>query len=487
MSSRSDRPVMRSAAWRISLWATLAFTCGTMIVFIFIDRFVANDIQRRSDAWLSGEVETLGDVAERTPDDALYNRVVGEVAELASREVPNKEPAQGNDNDSVFFLQINKEGGVKVWVGAGGGQAQLEAIRARTVTLDRPFSIRVQGISIPFRVAATAMKDGGLVYLGLSERDELRVLRNLRMRFFLLWLSLVLLGFAIVFFTTRRTLSHVRDITDAASRIGQTDLTTRVPTTRRHDEISQLAVTLNRMLDRIENTVNQLHTITDSLAHDLRSPLTAIRGKLESSLADAREEKQLENIVAAIDELDRLADFLNKSLDVAEARADALRLTPTEIDLEQLLRSMVALYEPSMGEKDLRVRLQSHGPVQILGDEGLIHRMIANLFDNELKHLSQGCNVTLNLEQRDGNAILILSDDGLGFDPAVKSRLFSERVKGKDSTGHGLGLAFVDAVVRAHSGMVAASNLDRGGARIAITLPLASTQAPRLPAVMSRR
>lgn len=119
MSSRSDKPVMRSAAWRISLWATLAFTCGTMIVFIFIDRFVANDIQRRSDAWLSGEVEVLGDVAERTPDDSLYNRVVGEVAELASREVPNKAPSQDDDNDSVFFLQTSKEGALKLWVGSG--------------------------------------------------------------------------------------------------------------------------------------------------------------------------------------------------------------------------------------------------------------------------------------------------------------------------------------------------------------------------------
>ena len=77
MFSRTVKPVMRSAAWRISLWATLAFACGTMLVFVFLHHFVADDIQRRSDAWLSGEVEVLGDVAERTPKDALYDRVVG--------------------------------------------------------------------------------------------------------------------------------------------------------------------------------------------------------------------------------------------------------------------------------------------------------------------------------------------------------------------------------------------------------------------------
>lgn len=479
MSSKSDRPVMRSAAWRISLWAALAFTCGTMIVFIFIDRFVANDIQRRSDAWLSGEVGVLGDVAERTPDDALYNRVVGEVAELASREVPNKAPSQGAENESVFFLQTGKDWGVKLWVGTGNGLAQLDAIRAHALVTDRPSSIRVQGYAAPFRVASTAMNDGGRVYLGLSERDELRVLKNLRIRFFLLWLSLVLLGFAIVFFTSRRTLSHVRGITEAASRIGQTDLKTRVPTTRRSDEISQLAFTLNRMLDRIESTVHQLHTITDSLAHDLRSPLTAIRGKLESSLVTSRDEGQVETMVAAIDELDRLTDFLNKSLDVAEAKADALRLSPTEIDLDALLRSMISLYEPSMSERNLHVCLQSQSPIRIAGDEGLIHRMIANLFDNELKHLPPGSSVTVQLQKQDGEAHLILRDNGSGFEPDVRSHLFTGRAKGKNSTGHGLGLAFVDAVVRAHSGAIAADNVSGGGAEIAITLPLVPSEPER--------
>ena len=96
--------------------------------------------------------------------------------------------------------------------------------------------------------------------------------------------------------------------------------------TKRNDEISQLASTLNQMLDRIESSMHQLHTITDSLAHDLRSPLTAIRGKLEMALSAGAKSEQAEGIVSAIEELDRLTDFLNKSLDVAEARADALRL-----------------------------------------------------------------------------------------------------------------------------------------------------------------
>ena len=469
-----DKVAMRSAAWRISAWAALAFTCGTLLVFLFLDRFVADDIQRRSDAWLSGEVEVLSDVAAHTPKDALYDRVVGEVAELASREVPNRAPGkdEGAVNDSVFFLQTGPDGSLRLWVGVGDGPTALQAIRSQAAIADHPSDIRVRGFSIPFRVASIPMDGGGRVYLGLSERDELRVLRKLRQRFFYMWLSLNLLGFAIVFFTSRRTLSHVRGITEAASRIGQSDLKTRVPTTRRNDEIAQLALTLNRMLDRIENTVHQLHTITDSLAHDLRSPLTAIRGKLETSLDAVHDAEPADAIASAIDELDRLADFLNKSLDVAEARADALRLAPVTIDLDELLRAMVDLYEPSMLEREIHLRLDSCGPIRIAGDEGLIHRMVANLFDNELKHLPAGAAVTFHLQESDSAAVLIVRDNGAGFSPEIRQHIFSGRVKSRGSTGHGLGLAFVDAVVRAHSGSVTAANRPSGGAEVTVRLPL---------------
>lgn len=388
MSLKTDKPPLRSAAWRISFLATIAFACGTLIIFVFIHQFVSNDIQRRSDAWLSGEVGVLGDVAGRTPRNALYGRVVGEIAELAAREVPNKSPSEDKANNSVFFLQTNAEGVPQLWVGAGDGHSNLEAIKATRFLPDKPTDVRVSGFPVPFRVACLQMGDGSHIYLGLSERDELRVLGKMRLRFSLLWLLVVLLGFGIVFLTTRRMLSHVRKITEAASKIGHSDLSERVPATRRNDEVSQLAHTLNRMLDRIESSMHQLHTITDALAHDLRSPLTAIRGKLEMSLAIMNDEESADPIVSAIEELDQLTDFLNKSLDVAEARADALRLTRTEIDLSKLLETMMDLYEPSMTERGVRIRLRNENGVTVFGDEGLIHRMIANLLDNVLKHLS---------------------------------------------------------------------------------------------------
>jgi signal transduction histidine kinase len=397
---------------------------------------------------------------------------VSEVAELASKEVPNRLRSSDNENDSVFFLQTGADGALQLWVGSGSGVEKLAAIRAVKAPLDAPYDLRVKGYEIPFRVAAARVEDGSHIYLGLSERDELRVLKSLRVRFIVLWLLIVFLGFVIVFYTTRRMLGHVREITEAASRIGRSDLSSRVPNNARNDEVGHLARTLNHMLDRIESSVHQLHTITDSLAHDLRSPLTAIRGKLEIVLSKGERFEQVEPIVSAIDELDRLTEFLNTSLDVAEARADALRLSPAVVDLDELMHGMVGLYGPSMAEKGILVQLRSAGTVKVTADAALLHRVIANLLDNELKHLGASHTVWVALRAAEDAAILTIEDDGPGFDLEVGRKMFERRVKGKSSKGHGLGLAFVEAVVRAHGGSVEAENRAQGGARLSITWPL---------------
>jgi signal transduction histidine kinase len=447
--------VMRSAAWRVSLWAALGFACGTMLVFVFLQQFVADDIQRRTDTWLTGEVEWLGDVERLSPDNAFYRRVIG-------------------TNDSAFLLQTARDGSLSFWVGpAGDGHAYLESLRNSLLVPGSPRDFRVRGSTTPFRVVFARRGDGSNLYLGLSERDDLRVLRSLRIRFMLLWLTIVWLGCAIVFYSTRRVLGRIREITDAASRIGEEDLSSRVPATRRNDEVAQLAITLNRMLDRIERSVHQVHTITGSLAHDLRSPLTAVRARLEMALSATTREGESELIVSAIDDMDRLSDFLNKWLDVAEANANALRLHRKEIDLDEILRVMIHLYEPSMSERGLQIHLASAGKVTIAADAALLHRMLANLFENELKHLPPSCTVEISLKFSGGGAKLVIEDDGPGFDSEINDSMFERRVKGRNSNGYGLGLAFVEAVVRAHGGTVHACNREAGGARLAIVFPAA--------------
>jgi signal transduction histidine kinase len=475
MSSETSKPVIWSAAWRISLWGTLAFAVGSLIIFVFLHRFIARDIQRRSDAWLWGEVSLLGDVAERTPKDALYVQVVGEIADVVRKEVPSKKRSLSNANDQVFFLQEGEDRSLKLWVGAGAGQATLQAIHQSRILPDQPIDLYVGSISTPFRVVSILIEDGSQIYLGLSEEDQLRVLNSLRYQFILLWLVIVLFGFALMFSISRGLLKHIQRITDAASRIGSSDLSARVPTASRTDEVAHLALTLNNMLDRIENSMHQLHTMTDSLAHDIRSPITAVRGKLETLLTAHSEREQTESIVTSIEALDRLSQFLNESLDVAEANADALRLNRSEVNLETVLSSMIDLYDPTMAEKGLTVRFEYEDPVRINGDPGLIYRMISNLFENEVTHVPFGSTITISLTVREETAILTVEDNGPGFDPDVIQNMFQRHRKGRNSVGHGLGLAFVHAVVRSHGGTARAENRLSGGARVRIELPIAGT------------
>jgi signal transduction histidine kinase len=122
--------------------------------------------------------------------------------------------------------------------------------------------------------------------------------------------------------------------------------------------------------------------------------------------------------------------------------------------------------------------------LEVSADAALLHRMIANLFDNELKHLPASCTVTISFSASEHSALLVVEDDGLGFESEVLSQIFERRVKGRNSTGHGLGLAFVEAVVRVHGGTIEASNRSEGGARLAITLPLAvNSKSPLSPAM----
>ena len=206
------------------------------------------------------------------------------------------------------------------------------------------------------------------------------------------------------------------------------------------------------------------------MAHDLRSPLTSLRGKLELALGNSDPVDREANMVQCVDEIDRLSAFLVTSLDVSEANAGALRLRKERLDLNELLRSLTELYEPAFAQAGLSLRVQSGGPAFVAADAGLMQRTFANLLDNELRYLPSGCEVVI-LVERDSNVIrLIFQDDGDGFPTDPLPSIFDCYTKGPASSGFGLGLAFVSAVVRSNDGTVRASNREGGGASIDLNL-----------------
>ena len=372
----------------------------------------------------------------------------------------------------MFFLQQGEDGSLKLWVGAGSGEDALNSIQQSGILPDQPIDLYVNSMPIPFRVVSSRIEDGSYIYLGLSENEQLRILSKFRLYFSGLWAVIVVFGFGLIFSISRGLLRYIQCITDAASRIGRSDVKTRVPTRKREDEVGHLAYTLNDMLDRIESSMHQLHTMTDSLAHDIRSPITAIRGKLETSLDERSYEELHDAVILSIEDLDHLSQFLTESLDVAEASAGALRLNTGEVNLQELLFTLVDYYRPSFAERQMSIECHASDSARLNADAGLMHRMLANLIENELAHLPTKCTVHLTSFVKGSSVCLFVEDDGPGFPPELIPNLFERHTKGKGSKGHGLGLAFVDAVVRAHGGSVTAGNGVPRGVRIHIDLPI---------------
>jgi signal transduction histidine kinase len=465
-----------TAAWRISIWTTLAFALGTAVAFSIVYYLVAQGIRERSDTWLTGEAEVLAQVSADTPSDRLYKRVVREVAELATQEVPDERNARGERLNSVFFLVTDPSNSESLlWVGPSSNDVFLNAIQQAKLLPGAPKSIAVEGWSQTFRVVVKVQK-GKTVYLGLSDRGAKHVLHILARRFLMIWGGMFLLGFVISYWSARRTLLRVERITETVARINTEDFGERLPEPGNSDEISRLAKTFNRMLDRLQSSVNQLRTVTGGIAHDLKSPVTLIRGTLESALCHEGNEKWRDSVGEAVEDLDRLLQLLNTTLDLAEAEAGALHMERGPVDLSDVVRQLVDIYQPAMAERHHEVTSDLEAHVVVDADLPLMNRVVSNLLENELTHLPSGCRVTIRLHAHEGSAELVIEDNGPGFPPEIGSRAFDRFVKGKHSPGHGLGLAFVDAVVQAHGGVAGISDRAGGGAVITLSLPVSVLQ-----------
>ena len=465
-----------TAAWRISIWTTLAFALGTAVAFSIVYYLVAQGIRDRSDTWLSGEAEVLAQVSADTPRDRFYKRIVREVAELATQEVPDERNARGERLNSVFFLATDPNNSESpLWVGPSSNDAFVEAIQRAKLVPGTPKSIAVEGWPETFRVVVK-VQNGRTVYLGLSDRGAKRLLHALGRRFLMVWGGMFLLGFVISYWSARRTLLRVERITETVARIGTEDLKERLPEPVNSDEISRLAKTFNRMLDRLQSSVNQLRTVTGAVAHDLKSPVTLIRGTLESALCDDGDEKWRDSVGEAIEGLDKLLHLLNITLDLAEAEAGALHIDRRPVDFSDVVRQLVDIYQPAMAERHHEVTANLKDHVVVDADVTLLNRAVSNLLENELTHLPAGCRVSIRLDSHQGSAELVIEDNGPGFPPDISSRPFKRFAKGKHSPGHGLGLAFVDAVAQAHGGGARVSDRPGGGAIITLSLPVSVLQ-----------
>jgi len=302
----------------------------------------------------------------------------------------------------------------------------------------------------------------------------------------LAWAALLTLGLGIAggVLMTGHMLRRIEAVNRTSARIIHGDLSQRVPVTGSGDEFDQLASNLNAMLDQIERLMLAMRQVTDNIAHDLRTPLSRLRARLEVTLLEKPDALRYgEALRDTIAEADRLLGTFNSLLSIAEAEAGSRREAWAVVDLAEIARNVAELYEPVADESGLRLAVETDDRVPVRGDRHLLSQAIANLLDNALKYTPAG-SVALRAFARPDGARVEVADTGPGIPPDRREAVFDRfvRLEGSRSTpGNGLGLSLVRAVARLHGGACWLED-NEPGLRAVMTLPLAPYEAaPRLP------
>lgn len=289
-------------------------------------------------------------------------------------------------------------------------------------------------------------------------------------------LVMVLTGVLLWLFVGRRALRHIDKVSDSSARIIAGDLSGRLPLSGTGDEFDRLAQSLNSLLARIEKLNVGVRTMSDSIAHDLRTPLTRLRNRAEAAVGkDGKvDEVVLHDIMSDADSLIRTFDAL-LMISQVDSGARAVNLQP--LDLVPILRDVQELFEPVAQERGIALTLDAADRVMVNGNRELLAQAVTNLIDNSLKYGLDGPSPALkvSVDLNNGRAQLRVSDNGPGIDASERERVRERFVRldnSRTKPGSGLGLSLVEAVINLHDGSLALED-NQPGLRVVIDLPLA--------------
>lgn len=291
-------------------------------------------------------------------------------------------------------------------------------------------------------------------------------------------IAAVLLAGVSGFLLNRLVMRRIGDIDRTARAIVAGDLSTRIPVRSGGDEFGRLAVTLNGMLERIEMLVTELRTVTDSLAHDLRTPLTRLKTQIQrgndTELPDAARGEALGQ---AADEADRILASFSAMIDIARAEAGAARDQFTEVDLSAVVRDVFELHQPLAEEMGVSLTFaeQAGASVKVSGHAQFLAQLVSNLVDNALKHGASGGAIAMAVRADHGMAEVEVSDRGPGIpenERAGALKRFGRLDSARTTPGSGLGLSLAATLARMHGGELRLED-NEPGLRVKVLIPAA--------------
>jgi len=291
-----------------------------------------------------------------------------------------------------------------------------------------------------------------------------------------LGVGLAALGGAII---ARVALRPLDRMTRTARRISAEDLSQRVERPRTGDELDRLAETMNDMLGRLEQAFAQSRRFAADAAHELRTPLAALRGTVEVALRGDRSPDEYRQVLASsLEEVERLIRLSEDLLLFSRALA-APEPGRALVDLEALLLDVFDVGARLGQAAGVSVRIETAAPALVQGDATALRRALLNLVENAVKYTPRGGKVELSLVAGDGTATLAVSDTGIGVEAADAERIFEpfvrlDAARSRDTGGAGLGLAIARSIIVAHRGTLSVESRPGSGSCFSIRLPLAS-------------
>ena len=286
-------------------------------------------------------------------------------------------------------------------------------------------------------------------------------------------------------------LRRIEEISRTSSAIMEGDLSNRVPTRGNGDEMDQLAVNLNAMLDRIESLMESLKRVSDDIAHDLRTPLSRLRHRLEIARDKVRTAADCGPVIEdSIAEVDAILETFAGLLRIAQIEAGARRAAFADLNLGLVVSAVADTYFAVAEDRGQRVSAEIDHSAAIHGDRELLTQMIANLLENSIQHCPAGTEVTVTLAREDGAPVLCVADTGPGIPPAEREKVFLRFYRletGRTTPGNGLGLALVKAVADLHGASIELAE-NHPGLRVIVRFrPQGAARTAKAPAFRARR
>jgi len=444
-------------AFCAAIFGLLGYVYWSTVTYLYeiTDRAISADAALLTKAYEAGGREGLVTLINRRVTDVYFNDWVYLLADDSFDYVA------GNLKSWPDLLR-----GDEGWSTLAPGAWQSEAARR-----------------LPVRVKQQLLPDGHHLLLGRDIEELDRFGQSVTIGLGSAAIIFLILAAAAGISTSRRSVARIEAINATSREIMRSGLGERIPLRGTGDEWDGLAENLNSMLDRIEELVETNRQVSDNVAHDLRTPLTRTRGRLERTCDQQLDLSHYRSLVNdTISDLDEILTTFSSLLRISQIEARDRTAAFRSTDLSEIVREVVELFEPAAEERAVRIQLSADKKVSVVGDRDLLFDAISNLVDNAIKHGGDRGEVRIAVMRGADGPVLSISDRGPGIPIEERShvlRRFYRLERSRNRPGNGLGLSLVAAVANLHDADIVMAD-NSPGLRIELHFPIAQAAVPNM-------